>query len=145
MKRVSRRRGRVAIESVPMPDKVIGMPTKKGKVSRLRGRYYLTVGRRRVEIPIGPVISTDQVRKLVGKQVHVAFSGRRKSEIVAIGTWPTPEIPSRIRCYWILCYIPAPDMISRIRPDIRNTLIGKMVRQKVITQKLARMIRSGLR
>jgi hypothetical protein len=145
MKRVSRRRGRVAIDTVPLPDKVIGMPTKKGKVSRLRGRYYLTVARRRVEIPTGPVISADQVRKLVGKEVHVAYSGRRKSEIVAIGTWPTPERPRPIRCYWILCYIPAPDMISRIRPDIRNTLIGKMVRQKVITQKLARMIRSGLR
>lgn len=145
MKRVSKRRGRVAIDTVPLPEKVIGMPTKKGKVSRLRGRYYLTVGRRRVEIPVGPIISTDQVRKLVGKDVLVAFSGRRKSEIVAIGTWPTPERPRPFRCFWILCYIPALDMIFRVRPSVRTTLIGKMVRERVITTKLARMIRSGIR
>lgn len=143
MKRVSKRRGRVAIDTVPLPEKVIGMPTKKGKVSRLRGRYYLTVGRRRVEIPVGPIISTDQVRKLLGKEVHVAYSRRRKSEIVAIGTWPTPERP-RLKI-WVTCYIPAPDMIIRVRPSVRTTLIGKMVRERMITPKLARMIRSGIR
>jgi hypothetical protein len=144
MKGSKRRRPSVAINTVPLPEKVLHMPVKKGKVSKLRGKYFFTVGRKKMEIPIGPIISKADVNQLVGKEVYAAFSNRKKSEIVAIGTWPTPERPA-IRPFWILCYLPAPDMIRRVDVQVRETLLKNMLSQRIITPKLASQIKIGIK
>lgn len=130
-----------AIDTVPLPEDVLGMVTKKGKVSKTGSKYFLTVGKRKTEIPVGVTVSAAEVNKLVGKEVYAAFSGKRKSEIVAVGTWPEPEKPTRPVCYWIVCYIPAPDILRRIGMDIRRTLIQKMLADGIITPKLAQRIK----
>ncbi len=130
----------VAIGTWPTPEKVIGMPTKKGKVSKLRGKYFLTVGRKKMEIA-GTIVTDGQIRKLVGKEVHAVVSG---SSVVAIGVLPKIIQRRPISCYWIICYIPAPDILRKIGPEIRKKLISEMVGQHIITTKLARELRRGL-
>ena len=118
------------------------MPTKKGKVSVARGKYFLTVGRKRMEIPVGTFVSAKEVRKLAGKEVYAAMSG---SSIVAIGVLKVR--PPRVRvpfCYWILCYYPADAVLRKIRPEIRRKLISEMVGKRIISTKLARELRRGL-
>ena len=84
---------------------------KEGKVTTANKRYYVTVGRTRKEIPIGEVIAAADIRKLVGKTVPVLVAG---SSIVRLGKGPG-----------IICYIPAPNLASQIRPDVRQFLTQK--------------------
>lgn len=143
VKKRSLKKRSVAIDTVPLPERpkaLIGMPTKKGKVSVARGKYFLTVGRKKMEIPVGMFVSAKEVRKLAGKEVYAAMSG---SSIVAIGVLKVrpPRVPP---CYWILCYYPADVILRRIRPEIRRKLISEMVGKRVISTKLARELRRGL-
>jgi len=105
----------------------LGVPVKEGKVTAVRGSYFITVGRTRKQIPVGEMIDAAQIKSLVGKTVLVVISG---SSIVAIGglTWRPPII---------VCYIPAPDIIKRIRPELQETLIRSFVARKVIPAKAA--------
>jgi hypothetical protein len=84
---------------------------KEGKVTTANKRYYVTIGRTRKEIPIGEAIAAGDIRKLVGKTVPVLVAG---SSIVRIGKGPG-----------IICYIPAPNLASQIRPDVRQFLTQK--------------------
>ena len=52
---MAKKRSPIKGSTLPVPD--VMMPTKKGKVSGARGKYFLTVGRRRMEIPVGTVVS----------------------------------------------------------------------------------------
>jgi len=143
-KRKDAARGSVAIDTVPLPEKVFGMKLAKGKISRARNKYILKVGRRKSELPIGPLLRASDVRRLAGKEVHVALSNTRKTEVVAIGTWPTPERPT-IRPDWVICYIPAPDMMHRVDVTVQRALIAKMVREKIITSRMAKEVMRGLK
>jgi len=132
-------KSRIAIDTVPLPDKVL-----RGSLSRARGKYVLTVGRRKLDFPIGPLLPEAEARKLVGKPLAVAFSGTKPSEVVAIGPWPPPVGPAGpIKCYWVICYIPAPDMIRRIRDRVRSQIIRELQTEGVISARLANAIRSG--
>jgi len=143
MKKVARRRGSVAIDTVPLPEKPFGMRTKKGKVSNIRGKYYLTIGKRRLELPVGILIQKSKIQQHVGKEVVAFLSKKSGSEVVAIGTWPTPEKPIRIRKQ-IICYIPAPDMMRRMERNVRTSLIMNMLDKGIITSKLAEELIRGL-
>ncbi|UCG61496.1 MAG: hypothetical protein JSV52_14450 [Candidatus Zixiibacteriota bacterium] len=138
--KLKRKRPSVAIDTVPMPERT----AKRGKVLYQRGKYYVIVGRRRSEIPIGTFASRAEIARLVGKDVVVVFSRRRKTEIVAIGTWPTPE-RRLIRWPIIVCYIPAPDLMRRLGDEMRLALIRNMVREKIISPQFARKIRGAIR
>ena len=140
MATTGRSRGSVSVDTVPLPDMVLQMPTKRGKVLKQNGRYFISVGGRKVEIPGGTMQYGSEIAELVNKDVFVAFSLKRPSQIVAIGTWPTPERP-RINRRWIICYIPVPDIVKLIEPAIRNTLLEKMVSEKIITKELAAEVR----
>ena len=149
MAKLKRSKKRAAIGTWPTPEKVIGMPTKKGKVSASRGKYFLTVGRRRMEIPIGLVVSEREVRKLVGKEVHAVMF---RSAVVALACFPKPKPkpwppePLPWPCYVILCYVGGPETIFKsVRAEIRQKLISKMVQEKIISKKLAQEIRRGLK
>ena len=139
MKKLAKKRKRVTAKIVSTPDKTLGMKTKKAKVSKVRDKFFVHIGKRKLEIPVGPVISAKDVNKLVGKDVYVALSNKRPSEIAAIGIWPL-----RVRCYWIICYIPALDMLQRIQKTVRVTVLNKMISTKILTPKLGRQIRTNM-
>lgn len=127
----------VAIEIVTTPDKFLGMKTRKGTILQAGGRCYFKTAGRKAEVPI--ITNSQQaIRKLAGKEVYAVYSLRKPGEIVAIGTWPTPERP-QLKKIWILCYIPAIDMIRRIDESVRQTLLRGFVKEGIITSRLGRM------
>jgi hypothetical protein len=81
---------------------------KEGKISFVNKRYYITVDRARQEIQTGALVSAADLRKMVGKKVPVTVFGR---SVVSIGKRP-----------WIICYVPAPDLIRKINPKYQKFL-----------------------
>ncbi len=142
MKNISKKRGSVAIGTVPLPEKVLGMKMKKGRVTKFGNRFFFVSGGRKSEIPVGMIVSRADIGKLVGKKVYAAYSQRAPGGIVAIGTWPTPERP-RIDRYWIICYIPVPDIIRRIERPVRRALLDRMMAEGIISKKLGDIIRNA--
>jgi hypothetical protein len=140
MLKVKRSRGSVAIDTVPLPEKELNLPVRRGFVKKLSNRCILQIGKKTKELPVGTFIKAKDVANLIGKQVIVVYSSRKLTEIVAIGTWPTPEF-RRIRKRLILCYLPVPDFLSRIDNQIRNIVLNKMLSEKVITPSFARYVR----
>jgi hypothetical protein len=112
----------------------LGTTVKEGVVTAVRDRYYLTVGRRKLAIPTDEMNTKAEVRKLVGKRVPTILSG---STIVAIGY---PGVPF---CY-ILCYVPAPDILRRVRPELRVELVNRYTKMNVISAKLGKNLLAGL-
>lgn len=100
----------------------LGASVKLGAVSAVRGRYFVTVGAIKKEVVVGDTTPAAEVKALVGP-VAVVVSGRT---IVAIGKPP--------RRPWIVCYIPVPDLIKKIRPELRTDLLNKYVKAGVIPQ-----------
>jgi hypothetical protein len=132
-------RGSVAIDTVPLPEKELGMPTKFGKVLRRGTKYFVAVGRREVEIPVGFVVSKADIDKFIGKPVIVVFSKLKPSEIVAIGYYSLIKSTIVFK-KWILCYIPVPDLIRRFNQEIRKTVLNKLVNEKIISRQLVKEI-----
>ena len=133
-----KRRGSVAINPVPLPER-----TAKGMVKRVGEKYVLEVEGREMEIPVGPVVPEADIKRFLGKSVTAFFSKTRPQDVVAIGTWPTPEMPRvPMKPVCVLCYIPAPDIIRRISPRVREVFIREMVREKVISPGLGRYLRT---
>ncbi len=114
------------IETIPLPE------ARRGKVTLAQGKYYLTIGGKKLEIPVGTTVSSQDARSMVGKEVYAAVSGRN---IVAIARIPD----------WILCYIPVPDFLKKVRPDVQRKVIDKMASEKIITQRLKAELLRGLR
>jgi hypothetical protein len=130
-----KKRGSVAIDTVPLPERSV-----KGGIIIDGAKFILKVNQQSIEIPVGVWITRAEIQKFVGKEVAVYYSATKSSDIVAIGTWPTPERVG-IRTRRILCYIPAPDIMGRINPAIRTAIIREMVREKVISTRLATDLR----
>jgi hypothetical protein len=142
MAKVIKKRSSVAKDTVLQPENTFGMPVKKGRVVKQQKGFYVTVGQRKVQIPVGILVSQKDIAKMVGKDVRVVFSKQQSSEIVAIGLWPVAE-KMVIKKPWIICYIPALKTISSIDPAIRDTLITKMVQWNIITPELESEFRSS--
>lgn len=107
---------------------------KEAKVGLERDKFMLTVGKTKKQITVGEVNDAASVRKLAGKKdVQVALSGRN---IVAIGRRAAP-------CYWIICYIPVPDIFRRLRVDIRQQLVNKYVQEGIVDQNFAEQLKAG--
>jgi hypothetical protein len=98
----------------------LGATVKLGTVSMARGRYFVKVGATKKEVVVGDTTPAADVKALVGP-VAVVVSGRT---IVAIGKPP--------RRPWIICYIPVPDLIKTIRPELRTALLKQFVSKGVI-------------
>jgi hypothetical protein len=111
----------------------LGVPVKEGKVTAARDRYYVTVGQTKKEIPVGEIIDSAQIKALVGKPVSVIIAGRNVVAIAGAG-WRPPII---------VCYIPVPDIIKGIRPDLRATVLKGLVDRKVITPALQERLLAG--
>lgn len=107
---------------------------KPATVTAEKGSLVLTVGRTKKTLLTGEINDAASVRKLAGKKdVEVALSGR---SIVAVGRRVAP-------CYWILCYIPAPDIFQVVRPVIRQQLLKKYLDEKIIDQKFAEQLKAS--
>ena len=123
------------IDTVPLPEKVV-----KGRIDLVGGKLVLTVAGAKKAIPAGALFPETELKKLVGKDVSVAFSVGDPKNIVAIGTWPTPEVPRTFRKRWWVCYIPVPDLIKRVSVDVQNTLINEMIAKKILSKQLGQEI-----
>lgn len=106
--------------------------TAVGKLSLVRGKYVLTVGKKKSELPVGTLIPNDQIKKLVGKTVEVAFAS--KPSVAIIGVRPSME--QTIKNRWILCYVPRPDFMSAIEPDLRTAAVKSLIANKIISPSL---------
>ena len=134
-----KKKASVAIDTVPLPERTV-----KGGIIIDGSKFILEVSQQRVEIPVGVWITKAEVQELVGKDVAVYYSATKPGEIVAIGTWPTPErVAIRPRRY--PCYIPPPpDIMVRVIPAFREIMINEMVRAKVISPRLAAALRGKI-
>ena len=115
-------RGSAAIDTVPLPDK-----PAVGKIMKVRGKYFLQVKGRRMEIPLNPLTAEKQVARFAGKEVNVALAAPGKRGVIAIGTWPTREQP-RWRRQLIICYIPAPDLLRGINTRVQEMVLEQLAR-----------------
>lgn len=106
--------------------KTIAAQTVTGKVVKARGKYYLQLRKKKLEIPLGPLATEREVATFAGKDVNVAVTKPPKSSVIAIGTWPTPEKPEVRFPRRILCYIPAPDVLRRMNPELQRLLLDEM-------------------
>jgi hypothetical protein len=79
-------------------------------------------------VVVGDTNPLSEVKALVGP-VAVVVSGRT---IVAIGRPP--------RKPWIVCYIPVPDLIKKVRPELRASLLNKYANVGVIPAKAAEIL-----
>jgi hypothetical protein len=132
-------RGSVFIETVPLPE-----DTVKGGIVIDGKKFFLKVGRKRIELTPGLLASRGELKALAGSDVAVVFSRRKAREIVAIGTWPTPERPRVRRPKWIICYLPAPDFMRRTDPYMRKELLWAFEREGVIDREVADLVRSKM-
>ena len=107
---------------------------KPAKVAIEREKFVLTVGATKKTILVGEINDGASVRKLVGKKgVEVALSG---TSIVAVGRRVAP-------CYWIICYIPVPDLFRKIRPEIRQQLLQTFVDEDIVDRKFAEELKAS--
>jgi hypothetical protein len=109
----------------------LGTSVKEGKVTAVRGRYYVSVGATKKEIVVGDTTPEAEVKALAGRTVGVVVSGR---SIVAIGGLP--------RRPWIVCYIPVPDLARKIREELRGDLLNIYAGANIIPAKAAQTLKS---
>jgi hypothetical protein len=112
----------------------LGATVKEGRVTETRGRFYLTVGKNKLEIPLGGIVTSGQVKRLTGKIIPVIVSG---GQIIVIGN---PVGPG---CYRIICYKPAPDFAKEISEVIRLEAIEKFVEAGVLTKSIAEKLKAA--
>lgn len=108
---------------------------KPAKVILEDGEYTLAVGRTKKRLAAGELNDAASLRKLVGKEdVVVAVAGK---VVVAVGRRIAP-------CYWIVCYIPVPDLAQRVRPDLRKSLVKRFVAEGLIDTRFAAELNAHL-
>ena len=135
-------KGGIIIEGLKKLEQEIGMPVRRGIISLIRDKYYITIDSKRTALPVGTVISKEDIKPLVGKEVLAVFSSKNKKYLIAIDAVPLPDkikFPNKL----IICYIPVPDIIHRINDQIRNPLIRGLIDQGIITREFAS--KAGLR
>lgn len=126
----AKKRGKTARLDVKTLSQQLGASVKEGKVTAARGRYFVTVGATKREIPIGDLNPEVDVKPFVGLIVPVIVAGRT---IIAIGDlkWKRPPI---------ICYLPAPDIFKQIRPDLRAKLVDRYVGLGAIPAQLGQQL-----
>lgn len=116
-----------------------GPRIENGTLVRERGGYYCKVGRRKLRIDDGPIVSKRELGRLADKPVRVLFANEDPKTLLAIAA----RTESLAKCYWILCYYPGPEFMQLIDDTVRQALVRKMVSEGVLTRSLAREIRQS--
>jgi hypothetical protein len=112
----------------------LGATVKEGRVAETRGRFFLTVGKDKLEIPIGTVVTAAQAKKLTGKTIPVIVS---RGKIIVIG------YPVGPGCYRIICYKPAPDLAKEISEVVRIQAIEKFVQAGILTKAMGEKLKEA--
>lgn len=105
----------------------LGLPVQQGTVSAVGDRFYLTMGKTKLQIPVGELNSAADIGKLAGEEVPVIVSGKN---VLALA-YP-------LKKPWILCYVPVPDLIKKIAPEMRRALIKQYTAEGIMTKQVAR-------
>lgn len=111
----------------------LGVPIKEGKVTAVRDRFFVTIGKTKTAIPVGEIIDQAQIKALVGQPVSAIVINRNIVAITGLG-WKPPII---------VCYIPVPDFIKGIRQDLRAAVLKGMVDRQIITPDLQERLLAG--
>jgi len=83
--------------------------TAIGKVSRVGGKYLVTVGRKKYTLPVGTLISRELISGAVGQELEVTIAN---NTLVAISGRRPP----------ITCYIPAVSLLNEVEPEVQAAL-----------------------
>lgn len=118
-----------------VPEKIV-----KGRLSYTRGKYVLTAGRKKVELPLGPMINEREAKAFLGKDLAVAFSRKSPGVIVAITKWE-----EAFRRQFILCYVPVPPLRTRLDSVVRRQVLAELGKEGIISPELNRRISAGIR
>ena len=137
---VTRKTPRAQMKATFPVSELKGMPVVPARVVKSGDRYLLVRGRQRQEIPLGPLTLPSDLDPFVGLPVSAVISRKQKDEVVAIGTWPTPEKPSQ-GARIALCYAPAQKTLRRVRDVYREAILDSLVDEGAITDVLARSFR----
>lgn len=111
----------------------LGVPVKEGKVTVVRDKYFVTVGKTQTAIPVGEIIDPVQIKALAGKPVSVIVVNRTIVAITGLG-WKPPII---------VCYVPVPDFVKGIRQELRTAVLKGMVDRQIITPALQERLLAG--
>ena len=117
--------------------------TAVGKVTLVRNKYILTVGKQKSELPVGTLIAKSEVKKLVGKNVDVAYATKPSSKIVAIRAVQKVALP-KVKLPWVTCYVPAESVLAQVLPEARIAAVNKMVELKIISPSLGEELHASL-
>jgi len=112
----------------------LGATVKEGRVSKIGERYFLTLGPKKLAIPVGTAVSRKDIGQLVGKSVPVLVSG---TSIIAIGRVWGPI------CFGILCYVPSHATFGEFQEVLRGAAVDQLERSGKINPALAQKLREG--
>jgi len=125
-------KGGVIVDLLKDLKQQLGMPIKKGKVTKVRDNYYFAADGNKILLPVGTLISAREIKPLVGKEVFGIFSAKNKSSLIAIDAVPLPDKPF-LRRPFILCYLPVPDFMVTIKDKYKKQFIKDMLQDNIIT------------
>ncbi len=111
-----------------------GVKAKPAKISRIRGKYYLTVEAKRSVLEPNFVICSKPIEELLGESIEVRVIIPRDGPVVIV-------VPRRrAPCYMILCYIPVPDIRVNIDRALRTELVKRLVKENVLPSRLGKQL-----
>ncbi|MFB3897269.1 MAG: hypothetical protein ACE14V_13290 [bacterium] len=117
--------------------KEYGGEAKLGKISVVRGKYYITVDEKKQELDPNYVVASKPLgqilKKGIGGKVVVIIIGGIIVVIIIFG-------PRILRPPRILCYIPVPRLRVKIDSILRAELVNQLVEEKILEPALAKKI-----
>ena len=125
--------------SVEEIEEKYGVKAKQGKVTTVRGKYFLSVEGKKHELDPTVVISSVPLDKwTAGKTVAVRVIIGRGGYILIILDGTIKRVP-------ILCYIPVPDFRRRITDQFRALAVNEMVAKSLISPEFGKDLEAGLK
>jgi hypothetical protein len=99
-----------------------GVKAQAGIISRAKGNYHVTVGRKRIELDPGLVSAPLPLEEIIDKPLD--------AKVILVDDIPVVVIvrrPRRRPCYIIICYIPRPEIREAIDEVMRVSLVKSLV------------------
>lgn len=125
--------------SVEEIEEQYGVKAKPGKITTVRGKYFLSVEGKKLELDPSVVISSVPLDKwTAGKTAAVRVIIGRGGYILII-------LDGTIRRVPILCYVPVPDFRRRITDQFRALAVNEMVEKGYISSGLGKDLEAGLK
>ena len=121
--------------SVEELEKKFNAKAKMGIISASRGKYYVTVDKRKTQLDPNMIVSSQPLEKILKTKMEArVIVGPDRAIIVIIVR------PPRIRCYHIICYIPVPELRPVVEKAVRVDLVKRLVKDKSLPAALGNQI-----